>query len=151
MAVTIFANAFMMIIFPSGFFKLHPLLGWIYHGLFYVILYIACVFISKHTVFLFKIIEHEAREAKSYENQIEVMKESEQKIHALRHDMKHHLQSIYAMAQKEDNQDVLRYIEQMQHSLVNPREYVKTGNQKMDTIINYVLSKAEQLNIRAKQ
>ncbi|MBP3611274.1 MAG: GHKL domain-containing protein [Lachnospiraceae bacterium] len=149
--VTILSNAILLIIFPTGFLKLHPLIGWIYNGFFYIILYVACNFISKHSIFLFRVIEQEARSVKSFENQLEVMRESQDKFHALRHDMKHHLQGIYAMAQKEENQDVLNYLEQMQNSLVNPKEYVKTGNQKMDAIINYSLSKAERFNIKVEQ
>ena len=109
--MTIVVNAAFMIIFPTGFLKLHPLIGWIYNGFFYIILYIACSFISKHSIFLFRVIEQEARSVKSFENQLEVMKESQDKFHALRHDMKHHLQGIYAMAQKEENQGVLHYLE----------------------------------------
>ncbi len=145
--VTFVVNACMMIAFPEGFLKLHYLIGWIFTGIIYVVLYVACTFISNHTNTLFGVIEQKAKETKSYENQLEIMKESEYKVHALRHDMKHHLQGIYAMAQKEENQDVLRYLEQMQNSLVNPKEYVKTGNQKKDAILNYMLSRAEQQNI----
>lgn len=149
--VTFVVNAGMMIAFPAGFLKLHYLIGWIFTGIIYVVLYIACTFISNHTHVLFGVIEQKAKETKSYENQLEVMKESEYKVHALRHDMKHHLQGIYAMAQKEENQDVLRYLEQMQNSLVNPKEYVKTGNQKMDAILNYMLARAEQQNINVEK
>lgn len=149
--ITLVVNAGMMIAFPAGYLKLHSLIGWIFTGIVYLVLFVACTFISNHTNVLFKIIEEKAVESKSYENQLEVMKESEYKVHALRHDMKHHLQGIYAMAQKEENQDVLRYLEQMQDSLVNPKEYVKTGNQKMDAILNYILARADQLNITVEQ
>lgn len=149
--VTIVANAALMAAFPTGFLKLHSLICWIFTGIIYLVLFAACTFISNHTNVLFGVIAEKARESKSYENQLEVMKQSEYQVHALRHDMKHHLQGIYVMTQKEENQDVLRYLEQMQNSLVNPGEYVSTGNQKMDAILNYILAKAEQLNINVEQ
>ncbi len=148
--VTFIVNAGMMLVFPTGFLKLHSPIAWIFTGIIYVVLFAACTFISNHTNVLFKVIEEKAKESKSYENQLEVMQESEYKVHALRHDMKHHLQGIYVMAQKEENQDVLRYLEQMEQALINPKEYVKTGNEKMDAILNYMLSRAKQQNIKIK-
>lgn len=145
--ITILINAGMMIAFPAGFLKLHTLIGWIFTCFIYLVLFAVCTFISHHANFLFGAIEQKAKESKSYENQLEVMKESEYKVHALRHDMKHHLQSIYMMMQQEENHDVLRYLEQMQNSLVNPKEYIATGNQKMDAILNYILAKADQMNL----
>ena len=149
--VTIVVNAGMMIAFPTGFLKLHNLIGWIFTGFIYLVLFAVCTFISYHTNVLFGVIEQKAIETKSYENQIEVMKQSEYKVHALRHDMKHHLQGIYVMTQNEERQKVLRYLERMQKSLINPGEYVTTGNQKMDAILNYILAKAEQMNIKVEQ
>lgn len=148
--LTIVVNAVMMIAFPAGFLKLHPLIGWIYNGGFYLILYAGCNFICNHAIFLFRVIQQAARESKSLENQLEVMTESEEKVHALSHDIKHHLQGIYTMAQQEENEDVLRYLEQMEDSLVNSKEYVKTGNPKLDAILNYMLSKAERLGIKVE-
>ena len=145
--VTIGANGLLMFLFPDGFLKLGHWVSWLYNGIFYVIMYFACSFINNHSIFLFKTIEHEARSVESYENQLNVMNKSEDMLHALRHDMKHHLQGIYSIAKQEENEDILEYLEQMQNSLINPKEYVKTGNPKMDAIINYIFSKAERFKI----
>lgn len=67
--------------------------------------------------------EHLSQQAKMYANQLEVMRQSQYQVHGLRHDMKHHLQNIYAMTQQEEPQKVLRYLEQIQDSLENPKEY----------------------------
>lgn len=148
--VTVGANGVLMFLFPAGFLKLGHWVSWLYNFIFYVIMYVACNFINKHSIFLFKTIEHEARSAQSYENQLNIMKESEEKFRALRHDMKHHLQGIYAIAQQDENDDILEYLEHIQNSLINPKEYVKTGNPKMDAIINYIFSKAERFKITTK-
>lgn len=91
--------------------------------------------------------EHLSQQAKMYANQLEVMRQSQYQVHGLRHDMKHHLQNIYAMTQQEEPQKVLRYLEQIQDSLENPKEYVTTENVDVDTILNYMLSRAEREGI----
>lgn len=148
--VTIVVNGLMMIAFPTGFLKLHKLIGWIYTGFIYLVLFAVCAFIVYYTKELFCVIEQKAIETKAYENQMKVMQQSEYKVHALRHDMKHHLQGIYVMAQNEERHKVLRYLERMEESLINPGEYVTSGNQKMDAILNYMLAKAERMNINVK-
>lgn len=95
--------------------------------------------------------EHIVQQMKLYENQLEVMRQSEYKVYALRHDMKHHLQDIYVMTQKGEKENVLRYLERMQNALENPGEYVATGNQEIDSILNYMLAKAEQAGINVEQ
>lgn len=95
--------------------------------------------------------EHIEQQMRLYENQFQVMQQSEYKVHALRHDMKHHIQNIYIMTHKNQNQDVLKYLEQMQDSLENPKEHIATGNGDMDVILNYMLEKAEQAGIKVEQ
>ena len=82
-----------------------------------------------------------------YENQLEVMQQSEQKVHSLRHDMKKHMQNIYLMTQNGQYTEVLQCLEDMQISLENPKEYVKTGYVEVDGILNYLLEKGEKAGI----
>lgn len=55
--VTVVANAIMMIISPAGYFKLHKPIGWVFILLFYVILFLGCVFIAHRTNVLFATVE----------------------------------------------------------------------------------------------
>ncbi len=87
---------------------------------------------------------------KVYENQLEMMQQSNYRVHALHHDMKHHIQNLYIMAQKNQTQNVLQYLEQMQETLKNPKEYVVTGNQDVDAILNYMLEKAERMGVKVE-
>ncbi len=82
-----------------------------------------------------------------YENQLEVMQQSEQKVRSLRHDMKNHMQNIYIMTKKGQSDEVLQYLEDMQLSLENPKEYVNTGYTEVDGILNYLLEKGEKAGI----
>lgn len=64
-AVTILFNAAMMIMFPAGFLKLHSLIGWIFTGIVYVVLFLACSFIIYRTLALFKVVEEQGHEAEN--------------------------------------------------------------------------------------
>lgn len=60
--VTFVANIILMIMFPAGFFKLHSLIGWIFTGIVYIILFAACSFIVHRALKLFKTIEEKGDE-----------------------------------------------------------------------------------------
>ena len=83
-----------------------------------------------------------------YQNQLELMQDSKRKVQSLRHDMRHHLQSLYAMTKEGQTEKVLQFIEDMQVSLENPKQHITTGNKEIDTIVNYSWDKAEQLGIQ---
>lgn len=83
-----------------------------------------------------------------YQNQLELMEDSKRKVQTLRHDMRHHLQSLYAMTKEGQQEKVLQFIEDMEVSLENPKQHITTGNGDLDTILNYSWDKAEQLGIQ---
>ncbi len=62
-AVTIVANAVMMILFPAGFLKLHRPIGWIFTGIVYLVLFAACSFIVYRATSLFKLVEEQGQES----------------------------------------------------------------------------------------
>jgi len=61
--VTIIVNAGMMILFPTGFLKLHSVIGWVFTGIVYIVLFAACSFIIYRTTVLFKIVEEQGQES----------------------------------------------------------------------------------------
>lgn len=63
--VTIVANLVMMILFPTGFLKLHSLIAWVFIGIVYVVLFAACSFIIYRTTALFKIVEEQGQESEN--------------------------------------------------------------------------------------
>lgn len=77
-------------------------------------------------------------------NQIALMQESQQKMKALRHDLKHHLVELANMAKNREDEKLQAYIGEMEQFLLNPAEHSTTGNASVDTILNYMLEKAEQ-------
>lgn len=81
----------------------------------------------------------------AYAYQIDVMRESQEQMKKLQHDIKHHMIELSAMAQQDQNGDILTYLEQMQRFMLNPAEKVSTGNEEIDGVLNYMLRRAEEL------
>lgn len=85
------------------------------------------------------------RQTDHYRNQLEVIEESQNRIRALRHDMKNHMLHLSAELRQGHFEDALRYLEAMEAEMQNPAEYVRTGNREIDSLLNYKLRRAEQI------
>lgn len=77
-----------------------------------------------------------------YSYQLDVARESEERVKALRHDIKHHIIELSAMAKKNNNNDMIKYLSSMKKFMLNPKEYSTTGNREIDGVLNYMLQKA---------
>ncbi|MBP3477395.1 MAG: hypothetical protein J6K48_13950 [Lachnospiraceae bacterium] len=73
--VTIVVNAGMMIVFPAGFLKLHNVIGWIFTGIVYVILFAACSFICYRATALFGMVEEKGKEVESVLDSVQMLSE----------------------------------------------------------------------------
>lgn len=95
---------------------------------------------------LFQKYENEALRQKiqNYSNQIELMLQGEEKVKALRHDMKHHMSELKLMAMNNENQEIQKYIEDMESFIENPNEIVSSGNVEIDSMLNYMLQLAKK-------
>ena len=79
-----------------------------------------------------------------YANQLNVVLRGEEKIKALRHDIKHHLSELMLLANKHDVAEIQKYIDEMNSFLKNPNEIVASGNLEIDSVLNFMLQKAEK-------
>lgn len=91
--------------------------------------------------------EHMEEQVRMYQNQLELMQASEEKVRSLRHDMRHHLQVMYAMEEKGQKEKIMQFLEDMQGSLKNPKQHIQSGNEEVDTLLNYNWDKAEELGV----
>ncbi len=80
----------------------------------------------------------------NYSNQIEIMLQGEEKVKALRHDMKHHMSELKLMAMKHENKAIQDYISDMEAFIENPNEIVSSGNVEIDSVLNYMLQRAKK-------
>lgn len=87
-----------------------------------------------------------------YTAQLGIIKQSEEKMRLLRHDMRHHLTELRILAMKEDNLGLQNYLQSMDDFVNNPNELVSSGNLEIDSLLNYMLMKAKEelkeVNIR---
>ena len=87
------------------------------------------------------------QEVRIYENQFEIIRRSQHNIRALKHDMKHHIKMLTDMVSGGENEAALKYLASMGAFMENSEEYVATGNEKIDSIVNYMVSKAKDSGI----
>ena len=83
-----------------------------------------------------------------YQNQFEIIHEARQDIKQLRHDMKNHFLLIEGYLKKGKYAEAQEYIGQLAEKTASSKEYVNTGNDELDSILNYKLGRANNLNCK---
>lgn len=84
------------------------------------------------------------QKVKEYANQLDVIRQSEEKIKILRHDMKHHMNEIRLLAGRYNVAEIEDYIDCMEKYIQNPNEIVTSGNMEIDSVLNYMLQRARE-------
>lgn len=80
----------------------------------------------------------------AYQNQFELMKESQSRIRALRHDMKNHMLAIKGLAKGLKSEKLIEYLDSMQEFIQIPSEQIDTGNKDLDSLFNFKLQRAKE-------
>lgn len=78
-----------------------------------------------------------------YLKQFELMKASLNSTKSFRHDMKNHLSVLKLLVEENENNEALKHIEQMTDVIIASKEYAKSGNIIIDSILNFKLQEAE--------
>lgn len=86
---------------------------------------------------------------KYYDRQLEMIKSSLQTTSAIRHDLKNHMFSIRSLIESGDTKQALNYVSKIVDDTGAKRDYSKTGNTVIDSIINFKVQEAEQKGIKA--
>lgn len=79
-----------------------------------------------------------------YANQLKIILQGEERIKALRHDMKHHLNELMLLANKYNAAEIQGYIGQMGEFIQSPNEMIASGNMEIDSVLNYMLQRARE-------
>lgn len=82
-----------------------------------------------------------------YENELRVMREREKVIGTLRHDMKNHCITVMEYLEKEAYREAVDYLAKMVNKIEMEKNWLETGNQEIDSFINYKFTKAEEWGI----
>lgn len=84
----------------------------------------------------------------AYQNQLEIIMEFGNRVRALRHDMKNHILALQVLVQRKEAEETNKYLDSMKNFMTNLEEYVKMGNDMVDSLLNYKIQKAnEVLNV----
>lgn len=82
------------------------------------------------------------QEIRMYEKQFEIIRQSQKNIRSLKHDMKHHVKMLSDLVASNDNNAALLYLTNMVSFMENEKEYVNSGNERIDSILNYMIGKS---------
>lgn len=82
-----------------------------------------------------------------YENELRVLREREKVIRTLRHDMKNHCFTVVEYLEKEAYEEAMNYLTKMMNKIAMEKIWLETGNQEIDSFINYKFTKAEEWGI----
>ncbi len=80
----------------------------------------------------------------AYANEIQIMSRSQNKIQAIRHDMRHHIIELKGLLNGNKISDVENYLKEMENALNITGEYVHSGNYEIDSLLNYLLQDANE-------
>lgn len=80
-----------------------------------------------------------------YDNQFAVMQQSRQNLTSLRHDLEKHTLLLKSYLEDKQYEKAVEYINQIGNFIYVSGEYVRTGNQEIDVILNYALGRAKQM------
>nr|WP_312580080.1 GHKL domain-containing protein [Sedimentibacter sp.] len=81
---------------------------------------------------------------KYYERQFELMKTSLKATKSIKHDLKNHLISLYALAEEDKKEELLGYLSEAIEIVDTKQEFACTGNIGIDSIINFKLQNVKK-------
>lgn len=84
---------------------------------------------------------------KAYERELFFQNEKMKTLRAFRHDMKHHFWKISALASTGDTEQIKKYVCDMDENLKESKMLVDSGNTGLDTVLNYMLQRAQDEGI----
>ena len=82
-----------------------------------------------------------------YNRQFELMRESNEKLHALRHDLKNH--TMYMQSKSGEDANIFDYKDELD-SMLGKNEYAKSGNLLIDSILNFKINEAVEKGFKCK-
>ena len=87
------------------------------------------------------------QEIRMYENQFEMIRQSQINTRSLKHDMKHHLKMLSDLVSSGDKDAALTYLSDMGAFMDHSEAFISSGNERIDSILNYMIKKAKNAKI----
>lgn len=97
-------------------------------------------------------LEHQMMEKQilMYKKQFQIIQQSRKNMDSLQHDIKKHLYLVNSYLEKQDYKAAECYIRQIENYITVSGQYVNTGNQELDAILNYSLERAEKMQCKVE-
>lgn len=89
-------------------------------------------------------------QVRAFEDQAELLKDSEKKLGTLRHDMRHYFSNISALLQKGETEEALRFLDAFDQVAEGTKLSNYCENVTMNIILSYYIEKAERAGIRVE-
>lgn len=84
----------------------------------------------------------------AYLKQLDIIKQSQENLKIIRHDIKNHVLSLQSLIDNKDYEEVGKYIRTVVNQINYTDEYARSGNSEIDSILNYKISKAQIYEIK---
>ena len=91
------------------------------------------------------------QQQKAYQQQAELFQQKQEDMENLRHDLQHHIEALQSYCQQNHNDTALAYVERLSQTTQWPEQYVLTGLNALDAIVNYKLTQAQQSGIMVEK
>lgn len=85
-----------------------------------------------------------------YNNQFFIMKESQSLVREFRHDLKHHVKMIGDLVRHGEEEEIFEYLKQMAAFIDYDKEYVSTGNEGIDCVLNFMIEEGKRIEATVK-
>ncbi|MCH1952265.1 GHKL domain-containing protein [Enterocloster sp. OA13] len=79
------------------------------------------------------------QQSQAYANELMLIRQSNQKISIIRHDLAHHLMAIRHFTETGETEKLVQYLDTFSGKLKESNEYIHSGNLELDAILNYKL------------
>lgn len=79
-----------------------------------------------------------------YQNQLQIMQSANDVYKTMRHDIKHHMLLIADYIKNNENEKALQYLDKINYYVGSGKQYVKTGNESIDSIFNYIIDEVNK-------
>lgn len=79
------------------------------------------------------------QQSQAYANELTLIRQSNQKISFIRHDLAHHLMAIRHFTETGETEKLVQYLDTFSGKLRESNEYIHSGNLELDAILNYKL------------
>ena len=84
---------------------------------------------------------------RAYEREIALQNEKVEMVRSVRHDMRHHISEIAALAGNGETEQIIKYVSALDENLSESRMLVDSGNTGLDTVLNYMLERAVEKGV----